>query len=87
MGDSTLTQLRRAYAPAPGLLFHDWGDSAAVIYVPGTHATHLVDATAAGLISDWAQPVDAEEAAMVALRLQAQLPDLVQAGILIDLRA
>jgi len=81
--EDALARLRGAYQPADQLLVHDWGDATAVVFVQGTHVTLLVDATAAALVADWTQPVDADEADAVARLLESQIPALVQAGILI----
>lgn len=80
------SSLLRIYRPAPGLLMHDWGDSAAVVHVPGTGATHLVDASVAVLLAQWDSQAADARAPSAALEdadtLEAQLPALLQAGIL-----
>jgi hypothetical protein len=82
--EDILAALRSAYRPAPGLRLHDWDEAVAVVFVAGTNTTHLVDATAASLIADWQQAVEPEQARLVADLLQAQIPSLLQAGILIQ---
>ena len=62
---------------------HDWDDGAAVVFVPGMNTTHLVDANTASLIADWLQPVPAADAAWFGAQLEAQIPTLLQAGILV----
>lgn len=83
MADDTLSRLRRIYQTSPGMLLHDWGDSAAVVFVAGTGTTHLISGDVAALLADWEAPgstddLDAAEADW----LQAQLPTLLQTGIL-----
>lgn len=79
----TLSRLRGQCRPVSGLLIHDWGDSAAVVFVPGTNATHLIDGSASALLADWGQPVAPDEAEAVASWLEAQVPALLQSGILV----
>lgn len=71
--------------PAPGLLIHDWGESAAVVYVPARASTHLIDGGLAAALLDWigspspAADADAQGAAFEAL--QPHLEALLMAGI------
>ena len=83
MPEDTLAALRSAYQPAPGLRLHDWDETVAVVFVGGTNTTHLVDGTAASLMADWLQPVEPDQAQVVASLLQEQIPSLLQAGILV----
>lgn len=82
MAEDTLARLRSTTRPAPGLLVHDWNDSAAVVFIPGTNTTHLIDGTTACLLADWQQPVAADEVDAVTRLLEAQMPVLLQTGIL-----
>jgi hypothetical protein len=78
-----LARLRADHSPTPGLLVHDWDDGAAVVFVPGANTTHLIDGTTASLLADWHQPIDATDAGWLTAQLEAQVPTLLQAGILV----
>lgn len=87
--------LHSTYEPAPGLLMHDWGDSSAVVFVKGTAATHLVDGDIAEVLAAWmggqAGPHEirqlfaaAPDPAAALAHFAAQVPQLVQSGILVS---
>ena len=91
MPDDPLSRLRRLVQPVPGLLLHDWGDSGAVVFVPGTGTTHLIDGVIAGLLANSFPAPGAAAAANLdpgdvdslnADVLNAHLPALLLAGIL-----
>ncbi len=63
---------------------HDWGDSAAVVFVASSGTTHLIDGDLAGLLAAWdsSDPISADLfAEKNAGWLEAQMPTLLQTGI------
>jgi hypothetical protein len=70
------------YQLAPGLLVHDWGETAAAVFVPATASTHLIDGSTAAWLAEVATD-EAAAALMAEGALADQIPALLLAGILV----
>ncbi len=73
--------VRTAYQVSPGLLVHDWGDSAAVVFVAGMGTTHLIDGSVAAALAAWDDASPDDDEALDAA-LAPHIDALVQTGIL-----